>query len=56
MKVIVNWDTEVDGEIVEGPPTTVDVPSSVHEYAVADWLSDTYGFCVFDWKLAKEEA
>ncbi|MCH3999667.1 MAG: hypothetical protein LKF15_01405 [Lachnospiraceae bacterium] len=46
------WDTEEDGESTPqedlGLPSEVDVPDEIAADmdAVADWLSDTYGYCV----------
>ena len=47
--VRVNWDT--DGESIDecGLPENVSIPSYIPEYDVADYLSDTYGFCVNSW-------
>lgn len=46
MRVATNikWDT--DGEPHE-LPGIVDLPDDLEEDAVADWLSDRFGFCVF---------
>lgn len=48
----INWDT--DGVVVSELPETVEIPEDVHEDNVADWLSDTYGYCVFGYNLVQE--
>ena len=48
----IQWDTDDDEEVLESLPTEVEIPSSVDyddDDAVNDYLSDTYGFCVFGW-------
>lgn len=42
--VTVDWDN--DGETL---PTKVRIPTNVADEDVADYLSDTYGFCVNFW-------
>lgn len=59
MRIRINWDTTDDdhpnGQEVDGLPEVVNVPKSVineekeQEGAVADWLSDKYGWCVNGW-------
>ena len=65
MKVKVDWDT-TDDEHPEGQdvdiPEIIDIPSDVvNEYdeecydegcseIITDYLSDTYGWCIFSWK------
>ena len=44
----IKWDT--DGEYVSGLPTEVVIPDNVDPEDVADWLSDTYGFCIFSYE------
>ena len=41
--VLVDWD---DGENL---PTKVKIPTNITDEDVADYLSDTYGFCVNFW-------
>ena len=58
--VTVVWDAEVDGEVkpdMHLPPRWVHVPEEVLERgeidgrdAVADWLSDRWGFGVVNWE------
>lgn len=40
----IDWDT--DGESIEGLPTEVIINQHIDEDAVADYLSDEYGFCI----------
>ena len=42
--ILVDWDD--DGENL---PRTVEIPSDIDDEDVADYLSDTYGFCVNEW-------
>lgn len=42
--VLVDWDD--DGENM---PTKVKIPTDIDDEDVADYLSDTYGFCVNEW-------
>ena len=42
--ILVDWDD--DGENL---PRTVEIPSDIDDEDVADYLSDTYGFCVNGW-------
>jgi hypothetical protein len=66
--VKVEWDFITD-EFPEGDPygkestpTIVSVPDYVVEETelpygedyVSDWLSDEYGWCVFDWEIVEE--
>ena len=58
MKVSVHWDT-TDDEHPEGQevglPEDVNIPQedinemNNPEDAIADWLSDKYGWCVYSW-------
>ena len=43
----IEWDT--DGEDIPELPTEVLVPKKWDNEEVTDWLSDTYGFCVYGW-------
>ena len=48
-EVYVEWDvsdSEFEGFMDEGVPRKVHVPMRVAEEDIADWLSDTYGYCV----------
>ena len=48
-EVYVEWDvsdSEFENFVYEGVPRKVYVPMSVAEEDIADWLSDTYGYCV----------
>lgn len=47
--VVVDWDDEG-----QGVPKVVPVPVKVPTDAVADWLSDAYGWCVKDWRVDGE--
>ena len=42
--ILVDWDD--DGENL---PTKVKIPTDIDDWEVADYLSDTYGFCVNGW-------
>ena len=42
--ILVDWDD--DGENL---PTRVEIPTDIDDKDVADYLSDTYGFCVNGW-------
>lgn len=42
-KVKVEWDT--DGEPNNDLPSIVEIPDSVSDEEISDWLSDHYGFC-----------
>ena len=44
MKVKVNWDT--DDECIDELPNTVDIPEYIDEEEIANYLSDTFGFCI----------
>lgn len=50
MKVGIIWDLEdgFDNE-VNYLPQEVDIPESIKEEDVADWISDEFGFCVENW-------
>lgn len=48
IEVIVQWDT--DGEEIDDLPNVVEIPSSLDELEVADYLSDEYGWCVESWE------
>ena len=52
--VNIDWDTDGDTETRKQLPTVVKIPDSLHYDvgAIADYLSDEYGFCVFDFDLA----
>lgn len=44
------WD--IDEDIVDGSlPDRVEIPNGIDEEDVADWLSDTYAFCVFGFDI-----
>ena len=47
------WDTdEGDGyEQFYGLPDHVDIPENIDEEDIADYLSDTYGFCIFSFDI-----
>ena len=51
MKAVnIKWDTE--GYNVNLPPEA-EFPDNVKEDIVADFLSDTFGFCVFGFQIIK---
>lgn len=60
VRIVVEWDRDVDGvaDIHADLPDEVEVPEDVYEEgmvtdgAVEDYLSDTFGFTVKDWRLA----
>lgn len=45
------WDT--DGENIPELPDEVIIEEDINEEDIADYLSDNYGFCVFDFKVAR---
>ncbi|MEE3358212.1 MAG: hypothetical protein VZR31_09010 [Lachnospiraceae bacterium] len=45
----VEWDTDGMDEEELDLPSEVEVPSELDDEDVADYLSDTYGFCVKGW-------
>ena len=49
--ILVDWDD--DGENL---PTKVKVPTDIDDEDVADYLSDTYGFCVNGWYDINEQS
>ena len=53
MKVKVVWDKHDcsvdDLECIDSLPTIVDVPNSVEEENVADWITDESGWCIDSW-------
>ena len=58
MKVKVDWDT-TDDEHPDGQdaglPKVVEVPNDIEPDAIADWLSDNYGWCVNSVQLPREQ-
>lgn len=54
MRVIVEWDLEVDGRIEDDPevipPELMIVPDDVPHDMVSDYLSDQTGWLVTSWK------
>ena len=48
--ILVDWDD--DGENL---PTEVKIPTDIDDEDVADYLSDTYGFCVNGWYDINEQ-
>ena len=48
----INWDT--DGEKVDYLPNSVMIPHTVDDDDIADYLSDRFGFCIFDFKIRRE--
>ena len=49
--ILVDWDD--DGENL---PTKVKIPTDIDDWEVADYLSDTYGFCVNGWYEINEQS
>lgn len=47
--VDIKWDT--DGEDIEGLPERVSIPLFIDDDEIADYLSDTYGYCVFGFNI-----
>ena len=49
-KVFITWDTtnedDDDNTLTPTLPKEVDVPDAIPPDEIADYLSDTYGFCV----------
>ena len=53
MKAInIKWDT--DDQVVD-LPTEVEIPKGCFEEEVADYLSDEYGYCVFNFDIDDDE-
>ena len=54
MLISVKWDLEVDGVIETDPEIIPDeiqeIPDSVEEDDVSDYLSDLTGWCVLSWQ------
>lgn len=48
----INWDT--DGEKVDYLPNSVMILHAVDDDDIADYLSDRFGFCIFDFKIRRE--
>ena len=48
-KVKVDWDIDLDDVNEVKLPTFVEVPETIEDDDVADWLSDEYGWCVNGW-------
>ena len=49
MKAInIKWDT--DNEMID-LPTEVEIPEGYSEDEVADYLSDEYGYCIFNFDI-----
>ena len=48
-KVKVDWDVDLEGSKNIKLPTFVDVPETIEDENIADWLSDEYGWCVNAW-------
>lgn len=46
-KIKVEWSCEPEER--EYVPEIVEVPSTLEEHLITDYLSDTYGFCVNYW-------
>lgn len=47
------WDIDDDENIIDelALPSEVEIPNGINEDDVADYLSDTYGFCVFEFNV-----
>lgn len=52
MIVYIEVEWETDGEVVEDLPTIIKMPShiEINNEAVCEYLSDTYGWLVLDWR------
>lgn len=53
MKAVnIHWD--IDEDILDGSlPDSVEIPSTIDEDGIADYLSDTFSFCVFSYDVEK---
>lgn len=49
--VNIEWDTE--GTKIDDLPEEVDIPDDINENDVADYLSDSYGWCVLDLNIVE---
>lgn len=52
----IDWDIDQDDYINLNeqdllPPTGLELPDDIQEDEVADWLSDTYGWCVNSFEI-----
>lgn len=52
----IDWDIDQDDYINLNeqdllPPTGVKLPDDIQEDEIADWLSDTYGWCVNSFEI-----
>ena len=52
----IDWDIDHDDYINLNeqdllPPTEVELPDDIQEDEIADWLSDTYGWCVNSFEI-----
>ena len=48
----IEWDTDGEDVVL---PSEVEIPDNIEEDAIADYLSDEYGFCVFGFGIEKEQ-
>ena len=53
MKVKVEYDLESDGETLTmeeaGLKDIIEIPDTIEEDEVTDWISDKTGWCIFGW-------
>ena len=45
------WDTDGDTSIEATLPKEVEIPDEIEEDDVADYLSDTFGYCLYGFTL-----
>ena len=50
--VDIDWDTDDEEDI--DLPSRVEIPFNVDDDEIADYLSDTYGFCVFGFDIVQK--
>lgn len=53
INIVWDFDEGEEGSFTE-LPARVDIPSDVYDEDIADWLSDTYGWCVFSYEIKEE--
>ena len=51
----IDWDVEDDDNSDYTPPTKVSIPWDVFDDDIEYWLSDKYGYCVFDYNVEEED-
>lgn len=55
LAINIKWDTDGNTEILKDLPTNVEIPWNTEEDEVCDYLSDKYGYCVFDFNIEEKD-